>query len=203
MKAVSYALCLLIAAAAFFGGESFAGSAAPSSPVPQKQTRIYDFTFTSIDGAPMPLNAYRGSVVLLVNTASLCGFTPQYSGLQKIWEDYREKGLVVLAVPSNDFQDQEPAGEADIKKFCETNFGVNFPMTSKQAVTGAGAHPLYQWLAKLPHGGAPQWNFHKYIFNREGELIESWSSVAKPESEKVTKVIEKLLAEPVTESRTN
>jgi glutathione peroxidase len=116
-------------------------------------------------------------MLLLVNTASQCGFTPQYAGLQKLHETYGTRGLVVLGVPSNDFGAQEPGGETEIAKFCETGFGVTFPMTAKQKVIGGTAHPLYRWIAtELGEGAAPRWNFHKYLFGRHGQLIDAYPS---------------------------
>ena len=105
----------------------------------------YDFEFISIDGNPMPLSQYKGKVILIVNTASMCGFTKQYSELQKLWEKYQDKDFILIGVPSNDFGGQEPGSEKEIKKFCEVNFNISFPMTSKVNVIGAGAHPLYIW----------------------------------------------------------
>ena len=121
-----------------------------------------DFTLRSIDGTMLPLKQFAGHPVLLVNVASACGFTPQYAGLQKLHEKYGGKGLVVLGVPSNDFGAQEPGSEKEIKQFCETSFGVSFPMAAKEHVIGGNAHPLYRWIVQqLGEGGAPRWNFHK------------------------------------------
>lgn len=156
----------------------------------QKMT-AHDFTFTSIDGKPLPLKSYAGKAVLVVNTASFCGFTPQYRGLQVLWRAYRDRGLVVLGVPSNDFGEQEPGSTAEIKQFCETNYEIDFPLTEKQHVVGAAAHPFYKWIAgELGEGGAPRWNFHKYLIAPDGNLAGAWPSKVTPESAEVTEAIE-------------
>ncbi len=153
-----------------------------------------DFTLRSIDGTMLPLKQFAGHPVLLVNVASACGFTPQYAGLQKLHEKYGAKGLVVLGVPSNDFGAQESGSEKEIKQFCETSFGVNFPMAAKEHVVGGNAHPLYRWIAEqLGEGGAPRWNFHKYLISKDGELLEAWGSRTTPEAPEVTAAIEKAL----------
>ncbi len=157
----------------------------------------YDYTFTSIDDAPLPLEQYRGKTVLLVNTASECGFTPQYEGLQTLWETYRDQGLVVLGAPSNDFGSQEPGSEKEIKKFCEVNFNVNFPLTSKIVTKGDDAHPFYKW-ARAEIGSGPKWNFHKYLIDPQGNLVGSFPSIVKPMSKKLRKAVEKNL--PKSES---
>lgn len=154
----------------------------------------HDFDFTGIDGKPMPMKQYQGKVVLLVNTASQCGFTPQYADLEKVYQTYRDRGLVVLGVPSNDFGGQEPGTAAQIKDFCEVNFDIDFPMTDKQAVIGPQAHPLYQWIAKeLGEGALPKWNFHKYLIGADGALVEVFPSPVKPTDPKVTRAIETAL----------
>ncbi len=156
--------------------------------------RFHNFRFTSIDGAAMPMDAYKGKAVLVVNTASQCGFTHHYEGLQALWERYRDRGFVVLGVPSNDFGGQEPGAEAEIKTFCETTFGIDFPMTSKQIVKGDGAHPFYRWArAELGALAAPKWNFHKYLIAPDGRLVDWFSTVTKPRAEKITSAIERAL----------
>ncbi len=154
----------------------------------------FNFAFTSIEGEPMPMSQYRGQPVLLVNTASFCGFTPQYEALQALWETYRERGLIVLGVPSNDFGAQEPNDEAAIKDFCEANYRVDFPMTTKQVVKGAGAHPLYRWIAdRLGAGAEPRWNFHKYLLDRDGAVIGAWPSQVKPLDAQIVEAVERAL----------
>jgi glutathione peroxidase len=154
----------------------------------------YDFAFTGIDGKPLPMTQFRGKVVLLVNTASQCGFTPQYADLETVYQTYRNKGLVVLGVPSNDFGGQEPGTAAQIKDFCEVNFNIDFPMTDKQAVIGPQAHPLYQWIGReLGEAALPKWNFHKYLIGADGALIEVFPTPVKPTDPKVTAAIEAAL----------
>ncbi len=158
----------------------------------------HDFTFTAIEGGPLPLSDFRGKVVLVVNTASFCGFTPQYEDLQAVWERYRDRGLVVLGVPSNDFGNQEPGTEDEIKRFCEVNFNIDFPMTSKVAVKGEDAHPFYKWAAaEVGAAGAPRWNFHKYLVGPEGELVTWFSTRTEPTSAEVAAAIEAQLARVV------
>ncbi|KAA5606709.1 glutathione peroxidase [Roseospira marina] len=152
------------------------------------------FQFTSIDGAPVPLDQFAGKAVLIVNTASKCGFTPQYEGLQALWEAYRDRGLVVLGVPSNDFGGQEPGSEEEIKSFCTVNFNINFPMTEKEVVSGDGAHPFYAWAREqVGFVGSPKWNFHKYLIAPDGTLVDWFSSVTKPQSDRLVAAVEKVL----------
>ncbi len=154
-------------------------------------TNAHDFDFTSIDGEPLPMSTFEGKAVLVVNTASFCGLTPQYEGLQSLWNEYREQGLVVLGVPSNDFGAQEPKAEADIKEFCEVNFNVDFPLTSKNVVKGDDAHPFYQWAAEeLGDDATPKWNFHKYLVAPDGTLVKSIASTTKPDDDEVITAIE-------------
>lgn len=154
----------------------------------------HDFDFTAIDGKPLPMKQFRGKAVLLVNTASQCGFTPQYADLQKLWSDYRDKGLVVLGVPSNDFGGQEPGSAEQIREFCEVNFDVDFPLTEKQKVLGQDAHPFYRWVAaELGEDALPKWNFHKYLIAPDGSLAEVFSSRVKPTDPKVIQAVEAAL----------
>ena len=155
----------------------------------------HDFTFSGIDNKPIDMKQYRGRPVLVVNVASFCGFTPQYTELQKLHETYGPKGLVVLGVPSNDFGAQEPKTEAEIAKFCETNYGVTFPMTAKQKVVGMDAHGLYQWIGgEAGEGALPKWNFHKYLIDKDGKLAGSWPSKVSPTSSEITGPIDMMLA---------
>lgn len=154
----------------------------------------HDFEFEAIEGDAIPLSDFAGKAVLVVNTASECGFTPQYVGLQKLWETYRDRGLIVLGVPSNDFGAQEPGSEPEIKSFCVTNYGVDFPLTAKQRVVGAGAHPFFKWIAEeFGEAAVPKWNFHKYLIDPEGDLNELWPSKVEPLAPEVRAAIEKLL----------
>ena len=157
-------------------------------------SNAWDFEFTSIDGKPMPLKQFEGQAVLVVNTASQCGFTPQYHELEQLAKEYRARGLVVLGVPSNDFGGQEPAPEAEIAKFCEQNYGVDFPLTSKTKVSGSDAHPFYQWAGKqVGIAGKPRWNFHKYLIAPDGSLADWFSTVTSPAADKLTRAVEKVL----------
>jgi glutathione peroxidase len=170
-------------------------STGPSNPVAGS---AYDFEFRAIDGAPMKLSCWRGRPLLVVNSASLCGFTKQYAGLQELWRRYERQGLVVLAVPSNDFGDQEPDADGEIRTFCQGVFGVSFPLASKHPVIGADAHPFYKWAAgAMGPGGIPTWNFHKYLVGRDGQLLRSFSTKLSPTSSEMIAWIEKALAEPV------
>ena len=154
----------------------------------------YDFSFKAITGESLPLNEFRGKVMLVVNTASQCGFTGQYDRLQTVWNKFRDKGLVVLGTPSNDFGNQEPGQEAEIKEFCEVNFNVDFPMTTKVKVRGGDAHPFYHWaVAELGSLAKPRWNFHKYLIDTNGHLVDWFSTPTSPTSGKVITAIEKLL----------
>lgn len=157
----------------------------------------YDFSFHTLIGHnPLPLASFRGKVLLVVNTASKCGFTPQYAALEKLYENYQDKGLVILAVPSNDFASQEPGKAEEIQNFCKINYGVSFPITSKERVSGKSAHPFYLWAKrKAGFGSAPKWNFHKYLINRKGELIDYFYTTTSPDAARVIRAIEKALAE--------
>jgi glutathione peroxidase len=155
----------------------------------------HDFSFPAIDGDTLRLADFKGKPVLIVNTASECGYTPQYADLELLWGKYRDRGLVVLGVPSNDFGRQEPGSEAEIQCFCTTNYGVDFPMTAKQAVIGGSAHPFYRWVvAEFGEAAAPKWNFHKYLLAPDGSLAALWPSSVKPLDPEITAAIEELLA---------
>lgn len=155
----------------------------------------WDFSFTSIDGKPMPLEQYRGNVLLVVNVASFCGFTPQYKGLQALFDKYQAQGLTVIGVPSNDFGNQEPKAAGEIKEFCQGTYGVKFPLTSKEALSGDKAHPFYAWARnELGWLNAPKWNFHKYLVGRDGRLVTSFISTTTPDSTRIVSAIEAELA---------
>lgn len=156
---------------------------------------LHDFTLVGIDGKPMPLAQFDGKVVLLVNTASECGYTGQYEGLEKLWLNYKDTGLVIVGVPSNDFGAQEQGNAEEIATFCKINYGVTFPLADKTVVKGAKADPVYVW-AKAEAGalGSPKWNFHKYLFGRDGKFVDWFSTPTEPTSEKITKAIERALA---------
>ncbi len=146
-------------------------------------TTLHDFSATSIAGDEVDLSAYAGKVVLVVNTASKCGFTPQYEGLEELYEAYADQGLVILGFPCDQFGHQEPGDETEIQEFCKVNYGVTFPMMAKIEVNGDGAHPLYQWL-KAEKGGTLgakiKWNFTKFLVGRDGQVIKRYGSTTKP-----------------------
>ena len=155
---------------------------------------VYDFSFTSIEGENLPLANFKGKVMLIVNTASMCGFTSQYRGLQALWDSYRARGLVVLGVPSDDFGGQELDYAKQIKEFCTLNYGIDFPMADIVRVKGPNAHPYYKWVADA-HGGlaVPRWNFHKHLVDVDGELVDWFVSTTSPSSPKLRQAIEKIL----------
>lgn len=155
----------------------------------------HHFAFEKIDGGRLVLGDLVGKAILVVNTASECGYTPQYAGLEALWRDYRDRGLVVLGVPSNDFGGQEPGDESDIRAFCDASYGVTFPLTRKQTVIGGDAHPLYRWIAELlGEDQAPRWNFHKYLVAPDGTLAGAWPSAVEPLSPDVVGTVEQTLA---------
>ena len=157
---------------------------------------VYDFEAVSIDGQPAHLAAQKGKVLLIVNTASACGFTPQFAGLEKLWETYGAKGLVVMGFPSNEFGGQDPGTDGEISSFCQLNYGVKFPMMSKVKVNGAEAHPLWKWLTAEAPGilgtKGIKWNFTKFLVGRDGQVIKRYAPNDAPES--ITKDIEAALA---------
>jgi len=154
----------------------------------------HDFAFTSIEGEAMPLSAFDGKAILIVNTASQCGFTHQYEGLQALWDRYRDHGLIVLGVPSNDFGGQEPGTEGEIKEFCEVNFNVSFPLTTKEHVRGPNAHPFYRWTGKeLSDEAKPRWNFHKYLIAPDGRILGWFPTQVAPSSKQLREALENVL----------
>ena len=155
---------------------------------------FYDLNIKSINGDELNIDEMNGKTILLVNVASNCGFTKQYDELQKLYDKYRDKGLIVIGVPSNQFGGQEPGTESEIKDFCETNFNITFPITSKYDVKGSNAHPIYLW-AKETYGksAVPKWNFHKILINKEGKIEDTYLSFTNPLSNKITKKIEQIL----------
>jgi glutathione peroxidase len=151
----------------------------------------HDFQFASIDGKVLKLSDFSGKTILLVNTASQCGMTPQYRELEGLWRKYRGRGLVVLGVPSNDFGAQEPGTESEIKNFCSTNYDVTFPMTAKNRVSGGAAHPFYKWVVgEAGEAAAPRWNFHKYLISGSGKLVGSYGSKMRPDDPEILRDIE-------------
>ncbi len=150
-------------------------------------SNLYDFTFTSIEGKKLELKSFKNKVLLIVNTASMCGFTKQYSGLEKVYQDYKDKGLVVIGMPSNSFK-QEYVEEEKVKDFCETKFNITFPMTKIVQVTGEEKHEFYKWLENN-YGVKPKWNFFKFIFNKKGEFLDSFSSITRPNSDRILDIL--------------
>ncbi len=160
-------------------------------------SNVYEFTMNSIDGKPLPLASFKGKVMLIVNVASKCGFTPQYEGLEAVYEKYKEQGLVIVGFPANNFLAQEPGTNEEIKTFCSTKYNVKFPLYSKISVKGEDKAPLYQFLtdatANPKTGGEIKWNFTKFLVDRDGKVIARFESAVKPESPEVTSAIEKAL----------
>ena len=155
---------------------------------------FYDLNIKSIDGDELNITKMSGKTILLVNVASNCGFTKQYDELQQLYDEYKNRGLIVIGVPSNQFGGQEPGTESEIKDFCETNFNITFPITSKYDVKGSNAHPVYLW-AKETFGksAVPKWNFHKILINKEGKVEDTYLSFTNPLSNKITKKLEEIL----------
>ncbi|MEY4947911.1 MAG: hypothetical protein RL698_122 [Pseudomonadota bacterium] len=174
-------------AAALLAIVASAGSAGAAEPA-----SLFDLTATNIDGKPQALSAYKGEVVLVVNTASACGFTPQYAGLEKLYEEYKGKGFTILGFPSNDFGGQEPGTAAEIKSFCEKRFKVTFPLFDKVATKGASPSPVYAFLTK--DKGEPRWNFHKYLVGKDGKVIAAYPSNVAPDSRELLGAINQALA---------
>lgn len=178
------------------------GMAAPA-PVPEKgslvmaaQTpSVYDFTLNDIDGKPVALNQFRGKVLLLVNTASFCGNTPQYADMEAMYERYRAKGFEILAFPANNFGKQEPGTNEEIKSFCYTKYSLTFPLFSKISVKGGDKHPLYQYLTEAsPFPGEVEWNFQKYLVDRSGRVVARYHHRTKPLSDDIVRDVERELA---------
>ncbi|HSA62030.1 MAG TPA: glutathione peroxidase [Nitrospiraceae bacterium] len=160
-----------------------------------KTTSLYDFTMDDIDGKPVNLSQYRGKVLLLVNTASFCGNTPQYSDLQAMYEQYNEKGFEILAFPANNFGQQEPGSNQEIKSFCFTKYSLTFPLFSKISVKGSDKHPLYQYLTEQsPFPGEVEWNFQKYLVDRSGNIVGRFHHRTKPLAPEIVKEVERVLA---------
>ena len=180
---ILFAFLLITASAILFGGD---------------MDSIYTFSVDDIDGNTGTLQPYKGNVMLIVNTASKCGFTYQYEGLQNLYDTYKDQGLVVLGFPSNDFMGQEPGTEEEIKEFCSLNYNVSFPLYSKITVKGRNIHPLYDYLTSKKtnpeFGGKITWNFNKFLIDREGNIVNRFSSKVKPEATEVVEAIETALA---------
>lgn len=159
--------------------------------LPLYAANVHDFELNTIDGQKMPLSAYKGKVVLVVNTASQCGYTPQYEGLELLYKKYRAQGLVLVGVPANNFGGQEPGTNDEIKTFCSRTYHVTFPMASKVSVTGGDQIPLYKYLSGA--AGAPEWNFTKYLVGKDGQVIRKFDSAVEPDAKELTAAIEAAL----------
>ena len=187
---------VLVVAAGAVGYARFKPGATPPLADAQKRS-AWDFRMVAIDGSPLPMAKFRGDVVLLVNTASKCGYTPQYDGLQRLHLRYQSQGFTVLAVPSGDFLGQEYGSNREISTFCQTKFGIRFPMAEKAHVVGEEAIPLYRWAAaRLGLGNTPRWNFHKYLIGRDGQLLEAFATRIDPADPVISRAIEAALAVP-------
>jgi glutathione peroxidase len=190
------ALYLVAAATLCTSGHATTSTTTAAAPAVQASTTcpaLLSHSFNRLqDESPQSLCQYAGKAILVVNTASYCGFTNQYEGLEALYRDYKGKGLVVLGFPSNDFGKQEPGSDKEIADFCTNTYAVKFPMFSKSTVVGSGRNPLYTDLAKAT-GQAPQWNFHKYLIDRSGKVVQSFDSDVKPQSKQLVSAIEKIL----------
>jgi glutathione peroxidase len=177
-----------------------AAAAAPARAQAPAMSRItaYAFHFAGLEGGDIQLAEHAGKPILIVNTASLCGYTPQYAGLQQLWQRYRDRGLLIVGVPSNDFGGQEPGGAADIAETAQHQYGVTFPITAKVVVHGAGIHPFYKWAAAQRPLDLPRWNFHKYLIGRDGLITASFPSEVEPTDARVIAAIEKELSKTFT-----
>ncbi|NOR18709.1 MAG: glutathione peroxidase [Xanthomonadales bacterium] len=152
---------------------------------------VFEYVFASLGGGSLTLSNYQGQPIFIVNTASECGFTPQYQEMQRLWMDYKQSGLVVIGIPCDDFGHQEPGDENSIAEFCDSNFNLSFPMTGKYSVMGLDAHPMYHAIREeFGDDALPRWNFHKYLFDRSGQLVEFWPSKVSPEDTAITHQIE-------------
>lgn len=195
MRTLAFVLSTLALCSGLMIGLHDAGAEQEGLLMATKITSLYDFTMDDIDGKPVNLNQYRGKVLLVVNTASLCGNTPQYTDLESIYERYHDKGFEVLAFPANNFGQQEPGTNAEIKGFCLTKYSVSFPLFSKISVKGSDKHPLYQYLTEQsPFPGEIEWNFQKYLVDRSGNVVGRFHHRTKPLAPEVVNEIERVLA---------
>jgi glutathione peroxidase len=170
-------------------GSSLWSPALAQVPAMSRPT-AYAFSFTGLDGGRLALAEHAGKPILIVNTASLCGYTPQYAGLQQLWQRYRDRGLFIIGVPSNDFGGQEPGGAAEIDRTAHGEYGVSFPLAAKVDVKGPAAHPFYKWAALERPGESPRWNFHKYLVGRDGRIAAAFASPVEPTDPRVIAAIE-------------
>jgi glutathione peroxidase len=182
-------------------GAAAAAPARAQGPAPapaMSRITAYAFHFAGLAGGDIQLAEHAGKPILIVNTASLCGYTPQYAGLQNLWKRYRERGLLIVGIPSNDFGGQEPGGATEIAQTAQHEYGVTFPITAKAVVRGAGIHPFYKWAAAQRPLDLPRWNFHKFLIGRDGLIAASFPSEIEPTDARVIAAIEKELGKAVT-----
>ena len=195
---IALSFCLALAAAVGCGKSGELSAQVPAQGGKALNQSVYDFTMKDIEGKDVPLSQFKGKVLLLVNTASKCGFTPQYEGLEKLYKTYQDRGLVILGFPANNFLWQEPGTDGEIKQFCSIKFGVTFPMFSKISVKGKDQHPLYAFLtdekANPGFGGAISWNFNKFLVGRDGKVVGRFGSKVEPGSKELIEAVEKALA---------
>ena len=180
------------ALAAVAGPASFRATLAEPA---MSRITAYAFTFSGLTGGDIRLSDYAGRPLLVVNTASLCGYTPQYTGLQQLWSEFHDRGLMIIGVPSNDFGGQEPGGASEIAETAQHQYGVTFPIAAKVVVTGPNAHPFYRWAADARPRDVPRWNFHKYLIGRDGYIAEAFPSAVDPSDTRVKTAIARALAE--------
>ncbi|TFV73147.1 glutathione peroxidase [Bradyrhizobium frederickii] len=177
---------------------ALAGALAPATRVfadgGMSRISAYAFSFAALSGDDIRLAAFTGKPLLVVNTASLCGYTPQYAGLQELWNEFRERGLAVIGVPSNDFGGQEPGGTSEIAATAHHQYGVTFPITAKAVVVGTKAHPFYKWAAEARPREVPRWNFHKYLIGRDGYIADVFASAVEPTDTRIKTAVAKALA---------
>lgn len=180
---------------AFIGVGQVGSAEQGAKPMAAQSSNVYDFTLNDIDGKPVSLSQFKGKVIMLVNTASLCGNTPQYTDLETMYETYKDKGFEILAFPANNFGQQEPGTNEEIKGFCLTKYSVGFPLFSKISVKGGDKHPLYQYLTeRSPFPGEVEWNFQKYLVDRSGNVVARYHHRTKPLADEVVKDVERFLA---------
>ncbi|MGZ9189716.1 MAG: glutathione peroxidase [Nitrospira sp.] len=180
---------------AFIGVGQVGSAEQGAKPMAAQSSNVYDFTLNDIDGKPVSLSQFKGKVIMLVNTASLCGNTPQYTDLETMYEAYKDKGFEILAFPANNFGQQEPGTNEEIKGFCLTKYSVGFPLFSKISVKGGDKHPLYQYLTeRSPFPGEVEWNFQKYLVDRSGNVVARYHHRTKPLADEVVKDVERFLA---------
>jgi glutathione peroxidase len=184
---------ILTAALAAVATQASAGTVLAQAPV--SRITAYAFSFAALAGPDIRLAEYAGRPLLVVNTASLCGFTPQYAGLQELWSEFRDRGLMIVGVPSNDFGSQEPGGASEIAATAQHQYGVTFPIAAKAVVKGPNAHPFYKWAAEARPRDVPRWNFHKYLIGRDGYIAEVFAESVEPADTRVKTALGRALAE--------